>query len=65
MAYAQQVASAQVEALARAAGAEQVEVRMVREDHIAPVAIGTNQEIYLGTELHVTAAGRPSPARRV
>ncbi len=65
VAYAQQVASAQVEALARAAGAEQVEVRMVREDHIAPVAIGTNQEIYLGTELHFTAAGRPSPARRV
>ena len=62
--HAQQVAGAQVEAMAQQEGADQVEVRMTREDHWAPIAIGLNQEIYLGTELHFTAAGRPSPARR-
>ena len=58
----QQVVAAQIEAMARQEGADQVEVRMTRKDHWAPVAIGMNQEIYLGTELHFTAAGRPSPA---
>ena len=62
--YAQQVVSARIEAMAREEGADQVEVQMTRRDLVAPVAIGLNQEIYLGTELHFTAAGRPSPARR-
>jgi N-methylhydantoinase A/oxoprolinase/acetone carboxylase beta subunit len=61
---AEQVAAAQVEEMARQEGADQVEVRMTRQDHWAPVGIGINQEIYLGTELLFTAAGRPSPARR-
>ena len=60
--YAQQVVGAQIEAMARQEGADQVEVRMTRVDQWAPVAIGLNQQIYLGTELQFTA-GRPSPAR--
>ena len=32
---------------------------MTRIDQWAPVAIGLNQQIYLGTELQFTAAGRP------
>jgi len=64
VAYAQQVVGAQIEAMARQEGADQVEVRMTRIDQWAPVAIGLNQQIYLGTELQFTAAGRPSPARR-
>jgi N-methylhydantoinase A/oxoprolinase/acetone carboxylase beta subunit len=63
-AYAQQVIGAQIEAMARQEGADQVEVRMTRIDQWAPVAIGLNQQIYLGTELQFTAAGRPSPARQ-
>lgn len=63
-AYAQEVIGAQIETMARQEGAEQVEVRMVRLDQWAPVAIGLHQQIYLGTELQFTAAGRPSPARR-
>jgi len=62
--HARQVVTAHVEAMARQEGAEQVEVQMIREDNWAPVAIGINQQIYLGTELRFTAAGRPSPARR-
>ena len=64
VAYARRVVSARIEALAREAGAEQVEVRMTQVDHTAPVGIGIDQEIYLGTDLYFTAAGRPSPARR-
>jgi N-methylhydantoinase A/oxoprolinase/acetone carboxylase beta subunit len=62
--YAQRVMSAHVEALARQAGAGQVEVRMARTDRQARVAAGWGQEVYLGTELIFTAVGRPSPARR-
>jgi N-methylhydantoinase A/oxoprolinase/acetone carboxylase beta subunit len=62
--YAQQVMSARAEALARQAGAGQVEVRMARADRGAKIAAGWGQEVYLGTELSFTAVGRPSPARR-
>ena len=61
--YAQQVVGAQIEAMARQEGADQVEVRMTRIDQWAPVAIGLNQQIYLGMQLQFTAVGRPSPAR--
>jgi N-methylhydantoinase A/oxoprolinase/acetone carboxylase beta subunit len=64
VAHARQVIGVQIEAMARQEGADQVEVRVNRIDQWAPVAIGLNQQIYLGTELHFTAAGRPSPARR-
>ncbi len=53
-----------VEALAREAGAEEIVTQMTREDHVARVAGALDGEIFLGTELVFTAAGRPSPARR-
>jgi len=62
--YARQVMPARVEALARQAGAGQVEVQMARTDRGAKIAAGWGQEVYLGTELIFTAVGRPSPARR-
>ena len=62
--HAQRVMSAHVEALARQAGAGQVEVQMARTDRGAKIAAGWGQEVYLGTELIFTAVGRPSPARR-
>jgi N-methylhydantoinase A/oxoprolinase/acetone carboxylase beta subunit len=62
--YAQEVMAAHVEAQARQAGAEQVEVQMSRRDRRAKVVAGWGQEVYLGTELTFTAVGRPSPARR-
>ncbi len=61
--YAAQVLPARAEALARQAGAEQVEVRVMRVDQTAPVKGSVNQVIYLGSELTFVAAGRPSPAR--
>jgi N-methylhydantoinase A/oxoprolinase/acetone carboxylase beta subunit len=62
--HAQQVMSPHAEALAREAGAVQVEMRIARTDRRAKVATGWKQEVYLGTELIFTAVGRPSPARR-
>jgi len=48
-----------VEAIAREAGARQIEVRIEREDKTAPVR---GNRIYLGTEIRFTATGRPSLA---
>ncbi|MFB0533992.1 MAG: hypothetical protein ACETWR_03305, partial [Anaerolineae bacterium] len=64
VAYAQKVVPVQLRALARQAGASQVEVQMIRVDRGAPVAGGWGQQVYLGTELTFTAVGRPSPAQR-
>ena len=64
VAYARQVVSARMEALARQAGAEQIEVQIARVDRCVPVAAGWGQHIYLGTELTFTAVGRPSPAQK-
>lgn len=50
-------------ALAGQAGAEHVEVSVVREDLRAPVKGTVDQDVYLGSTLTFTAAGRPSPAR--
>ncbi len=47
--------------LAQQAGADQVEIKMDRNDNRAKVM--GQQEIYLGTELVFTALGRPSIAR--
>jgi N-methylhydantoinase A/oxoprolinase/acetone carboxylase beta subunit len=63
VAYAQEVLPARLEALARQAGADQVELKMVREDQSAPVRGGWGTEIYLNTVLTFTAVGRPSLAR--
>jgi hypothetical protein len=54
---------ARLEELARQAGAGQVEVKVMRQDHRVPVRGGWAEEIYLGTELVFTAVGRPSLAR--
>jgi N-methylhydantoinase A/oxoprolinase/acetone carboxylase beta subunit len=64
VACAQKVVPVQLKALARQAGASQVEVQMSRVDRGAPVAVGWGQHVYLGTELTFTAVGRPSPAQR-
>ncbi len=50
--------------LARQAGAAQVEVQMTRQDRRVDVRAGWGDQLYLGTELIFTAAGRPSPASR-
>jgi hypothetical protein len=62
VAYSQQVIPPQLEALARQAGANQVEIKLVRQDRTAPVRGGWGSEIYLDTELVFTAVGRPSLA---
>lgn len=62
VAYAQETVPPLLEAQARLAGAEQVEVRTARQDHWAP-ARGGQAMIYLGTELTFSAAGRPRVAR--
>jgi N-methylhydantoinase A/oxoprolinase/acetone carboxylase beta subunit len=53
-----------METLARQAGAAQVEVQMTRQDRRVEVRAGWGDQLYLGTELIFTAAGRPSPASR-
>jgi N-methylhydantoinase A/oxoprolinase/acetone carboxylase beta subunit len=64
VAYAQKVIPVQLKALARQAGAEQIEVQTTRVDQNVTVAAGWEQQVYLGTELTFTAVGRPSPAQR-
>ncbi len=63
VAYAQKVIPGRLEALARQAGADQVELKVVREDNIVPIRPEWGGEIYLGTELTFTAVGRPSLVR--
>ncbi len=52
-------------AQATEAGAEHVELSFTREDLRAPVKGTVDQDMYLGSTLTFTAAGRPSPARVV
>jgi N-methylhydantoinase A/oxoprolinase/acetone carboxylase beta subunit len=58
---AEREASALAEARARAAGAEDVQVQVVRKDN--RVVLKT-QEVYLGSEVTATAVGRPRLAQR-
>ena len=44
-------------------GGRAVELSLVREDLRAPVKGTIDQDVYLGSTLTFTAAGRPSPAR--
>jgi hypothetical protein len=62
VAFAQEQMQSWMEALARQAGAAHVEVQMSRQDKEVVVKAGWGDQIYLGTELTFTAAGRPSPA---
>jgi N-methylhydantoinase A/oxoprolinase/acetone carboxylase beta subunit len=64
VAYAQQIVPTRLKALARQAGAEQIEVQTIRVDRNVPAMAGWGQHVYLGTELTFKAVGRPSPARR-
>lgn len=64
VAYIQDTVPALLEAQARAAGAEQVELRATRHDQWAPTRGGGLDVIYLGTELVFSAAGRPGVTRR-
>ena len=63
VAHARQALPVQLKALARQAGADQVEVHTIRVDRDAPVATGWGQRVYLETELTFTAVGRPSLTR--
>ena len=63
VAYAEQRVPVQLEALARKAGADQVQVQMIRVDQNVPTGDGWGEQVYLGTELTFTAVGRPSLAR--
>jgi N-methylhydantoinase A/oxoprolinase/acetone carboxylase beta subunit len=62
--YAEQVVPAHLQALARQAGASQVEVKMARRDLSAPVRGGWAEEIFLESELTFTAVGRPAIAHK-
>jgi N-methylhydantoinase A/oxoprolinase/acetone carboxylase beta subunit len=62
VAYARAQMIVWMEDLAHQAGADQVEVQMVREDRQVVAKAGWGDMIYLGTELTFTAVGRPSPA---
>ena len=61
--YAREALSLRVEAMAREAGADQIEVRVERIDRTAPLQPDWGQEIYVDTELMFTAVGRPALAR--
>lgn len=62
VAHVHHVGPAVVRDMARQAGAEQVEVQFVRTDRTTPLEIEWGQEIFLETELTVTAVGRPALA---
>ena len=62
VAYVQRVAPAMVTEAAREAGAEQVEVQFARYDRATPLEVEWGQEVFLETELIVTAVGRPALA---
>jgi len=57
--YAQKVVPPMIRALARQAGAEQIEVQMTRVDQEVPIQGQWGEKVYLGTELTFIAIGRP------
>jgi N-methylhydantoinase A/oxoprolinase/acetone carboxylase beta subunit len=60
VAYAEAVVTPRLRALAEEAGAQQVEVTLLRTDHAAPVREKIDDEIFLETTLAFTAVGRPA-----
>jgi N-methylhydantoinase A/oxoprolinase/acetone carboxylase beta subunit len=62
VAYAQKQMGPWMTEQAQKAGATQIELQMTREDRQVSVKAGWGDQLYLGTELTFTAAGRPSPA---
>jgi N-methylhydantoinase A/oxoprolinase/acetone carboxylase beta subunit len=61
--HAERVMNQRVAALAQEAGAEEVELSLKREDLRVPLPGSLDQDIFLGSTLQFTAAGRPRPAR--
>lgn len=61
--HAETVMNAHLRDLATRAGAEQVELSRSRHDLRTPIKGYSGQELFLGSTLVFTAAGRPSPAR--
>ncbi len=57
--YAEDQGRALALALARQAGAEDIRLQVQRQDHKAPVGDGWGDDLYIGTDLTVTAIGRP------
>ncbi len=62
--HARTVTERHMQVLAEEAGADHVDVAVVRHDHRAPFGQGVDDELYLSTELHFTATGRPGVARK-
>ncbi len=62
--YAQETLPEEVAAIARAAGAEQLEVKVERLDHTTPLETEWGQELYIETELVFSAIGRPGLVQR-
>ncbi|MBN1874671.1 MAG: hydantoinase/oxoprolinase family protein [Anaerolineae bacterium] len=60
IAYAQRTVPDYLQAVARRAGAMQVEIQMTRVDHTTPVQGRPAQSVFLETELVFTAVGRPA-----
>lgn len=65
VAYAERVVPPHLRARAQEAGAQQVEMHVVRTDHTAPVHEKIDDEIFLETTLTFTAVGRPATAAEV
>jgi N-methylhydantoinase A/oxoprolinase/acetone carboxylase beta subunit len=63
--HANEVMVERLTTLAQEAGAEHVELSFQREDLRAPVNGSLGQEVFLGSTLYFTAAGRPRPARLI
>lgn len=61
VAWAMEAGQALARERALQSGASTVEVHVEREDHEVEVAAGWGSTIYLGTDLHFTATGRPAP----
>lgn len=59
VAYARTVMARHLETLAREAGSGHVDVAVVRTDHSVPLGQEGSDALYLSTELHCTATGRP------
>jgi N-methylhydantoinase A/oxoprolinase/acetone carboxylase beta subunit len=62
VAHVRNVAPAMVTEMAHEAGADQVEVQFARFDRTTPLEVEWGQEVFLETELVVTAVGRPALA---
>lgn len=61
--HAEQVMAEHLTALAQDAGAEHVELSFTREDIRVPLNGSPDKDLFLGSALQFTAAGRPRPAR--